>query len=85
MTMATPTPVYRACLTDIRKIQSLEGRVLGQAEDEITGRPYMLLEGTDHKVHFIYHTPAMEDARHHGKMKPNTSSSSILSLSTAKR
>src|SRR5262249_445376 len=59
-------------LTDIRKIHSLEGRVLGHAEDEATGRAYMLLEGTDHRVHFVYHTPDMEDGRHDGKMKPNT-------------
>lgn len=65
-------PRLPTCLTDIRKVQSLVGRVLGHAEDEITGRPYMLLEGTDHKVHFVYHTPDIEDARHRGKLKPNT-------------
>jgi hypothetical protein len=65
-------PRLPTCLTDIRKIQSLEGRVLGHAEDEATGRTYMLLEGTDHKLLFVYHTADMEDGRHDGKMKPNT-------------
>ena len=64
-------PRLPTCLTDLRKIESLEGRVLGHAEDEATGRSYMILEGTDHKVHFVYHTPDIEDARHRGKLKPN--------------
>jgi len=59
-------------LTDLRKIESLEGRVLGHAEDEMTGRVYMILEGTDHVVHFIYHTLGIEAARQRGNLKANS-------------
>ena len=52
-------------------MESLEGRVLWHREDEATGRVYMILEGTDQKVHFIYHTREVETARQRGKMKPN--------------
>jgi len=52
-------------------VESLEGRVLWHREDEATGRVYMILEGTDQKVHFIYHTREVETARQRGKMKPN--------------
>ncbi len=38
----------------------------------MTGRAYMLLEGTDAKVHFIYHTADTEAARASGKMRPNS-------------
>jgi hypothetical protein len=31
----------------------------------------MLLEGTDHHVHFIYHNREIEQARHCGRLKPN--------------
>ncbi len=31
----------------------------------------MILEGTDSKVHFIRHTPAMEQIRAAGQLKPN--------------
>ena len=59
-------------LTDVRQLESLAGRVLGHAEDEMTGRSYMIFEGTDHTVHFIYHTRNIEEARHRGQLRPNT-------------
>jgi hypothetical protein len=31
-----------------------------------------LLEGTDAKVHLIYYTPEMEEARSRGKLRPNS-------------
>jgi len=49
----------------------VEGRVLLHAEEEASGRRYLLLEGTDAKVHFIYHTQEIEDARHAGKLGVN--------------
>jgi len=36
--------------------------VVGHGEEENAGRPYMLVEGTDHHVHFIYHTSEIVDA-----------------------
>ena len=36
------------------------------------GRHYLLLEGTDAKVHLIYYTPEMEEARSSGKLRANS-------------
>jgi hypothetical protein len=46
----------------------VEGRVLLHTEDEQTSKRYMLVEGTDAKVHLIYHTSAIEQARSEGKL-----------------
>ncbi len=62
----------QSCLTDVSKIEHLEGRVLGHGEEESTSRTYMLLEGTDHNVHFIYHSPEMERARRNGELSPDS-------------
>ena len=58
-------------VTNIRNLKVVEGRVLQHAEDEASGRRYLLLEGTDAKVHFIYHTQEIEDARRAGKLAVN--------------
>jgi hypothetical protein len=65
-------PRLPQCVTDLRKIESLEGRVIGYAEDESSGRAYMILEATDHKVHFAYHTAEINAGRRAGKLRPNT-------------
>lgn len=60
---------------DLRKLKTLEGRVLVHGEEEgggAAGRHYMLLEGTDANVHLIYYTPEMEDARSRGKLRVNS-------------
>ena len=60
---------------DLRKLKTLEGRVLAHGEEEIgkaAGRHYLLLEGTDAKVHLIYYTPEMEEARSSGKLRANS-------------
>jgi len=59
-------------ITDIRKLKIVEGRVLLHAEDEGSGRRYLLLEGTDAKVHLIYHTDSVEAARGAGKLAVNS-------------
>jgi type IV secretory pathway VirD2 relaxase len=60
-------------LTDAKQLQQpLEGRVLGHVEDERTGRAYMILEGTDQNVHFIWHTNEIESARHQRKVASNS-------------
>jgi type IV secretory pathway VirD2 relaxase len=55
-------------VTNPRQLQRVEGRVLLHTEDEQTGKRYMLIEGTDAKVHLIYHTSAIEQARSEGKL-----------------
>ena len=58
-------------VTTLRQLQSVAGRVLLHTEDEQTGKRYMLIEGTDGKVHLIYHTGAIEEARNQGKLAVN--------------
>jgi hypothetical protein len=55
-------------VTNLRQLRRVEGRVLLHTEDEQTGKRYMLIEGTDAKVHLIYHTGAIEEARSEGKL-----------------
>jgi hypothetical protein len=55
-------------VTTLRQLQCVAGRVLLHTEDEQTGKRYMLVEGTDAKVHLIYHTDAIEDARKQGEL-----------------
>jgi hypothetical protein len=53
-------------------VDSLEGRALGHGEEESTGPPYMILEGTDHKIHFIYRSADLDAARRQGKLSGNS-------------
>jgi hypothetical protein len=59
---------------DRRNFSSLEGRVLVHGEDEFVnaGRHYVLIEGTDAKVHLVYYSPALENARSRGQLRPNS-------------
>lgn len=62
-------------VTEPREIRQLEGRVLGHGEDESGrnfGKHYMLLEGVDAKIHLIFHTPEMQEARSRGHLSPNS-------------
>src|SRR5207302_2261789 len=56
---------------DLRNCTTLEGRILVHGEDEGSGRSFMMLEGTDAKVHCIYHTPQMAEARSRGGLRTN--------------
>lgn len=58
--------------TDTRNIKRLAGRVIGTGLDENRGIPYLLLEGTDAKVHYLYHDKAIAEARRAGKMQPGS-------------
>ncbi|HKC92690.1 MAG TPA: DUF3363 domain-containing protein, partial [Nitrospira sp.] len=58
-------------ITNIRNLKAVEGRVLLHAEEEASGRRYLLLEGIDAKVHLIYHTQKIEEARRAGKLAVN--------------
>src|SRR5580692_6371189 len=55
-------------VTALRQLQIVAGRVLLHSEDEQTGDRCLLIEGTDGKVHLIYHTEAIEEARKQGKL-----------------
>ncbi len=57
---------------DLRQVDSVEGRVLVHGQDEQTGRNYLMLEGTDAKVHFIQYTREMEEARSCGELRTNS-------------
>jgi hypothetical protein len=59
-------------VTTLRQFQSVAGRVLLHTEEEQTGKRYLLIEGTDARVHLIYHTRAIEEARSQGKLDVNT-------------
>ena len=59
-------------IENIRKLKMVEGRVLLHAEDEGSGRRYLLIEGTDATVHLIYHTDSVEEARRAGKLAVNS-------------
>jgi type IV secretory pathway VirD2 relaxase len=60
---------------DQRNFSSLEGRVLVHGEDEFgvdAGRHFVLIEGIDAKVHLVYYSPALENARSRGQLRPNS-------------
>lgn len=57
---------------DLRDLTTLEGRVLVHGEEEGSGRSYLLLEGTDARVHYIHYTPELEAARNRGGLTTNS-------------
>ena len=57
---------------DLAQTTSVEGRVLVHGQDEQTGRNFLMLEGTDARVHFIQYTPEMEEARSRGEIRTNS-------------
>jgi hypothetical protein len=60
---------------EFRNLTSIEGRVLVHGEEESgreAGRGYLMLEGTDARIHHIYYTPEVEDARRRGALKTNS-------------
>ena len=59
-------------MLDRRQLTAIEGRVLVHAEDEISGRNYLMLEGTDAKIYLIHNTPEIEDARSKGGLRTNS-------------
>lgn len=56
---------------DWRQTPAAEGRILVHGQDETTGRSYLMLEGTEGRVHFIRYTPEMEQAREQGRLRTN--------------
>ena len=57
---------------DIGTVAAVEGRILVHGQDEQSGRNYLMLEGTDAKIHFIYYTPEMELLRSDGGLRTNS-------------
>ena len=62
----------RVVVTDLRDLTTLEGRILVHGEEESSGRTYLMLEGTDARVHYLYYTPEMEAARNRGSLRTNS-------------
>jgi type IV secretory pathway VirD2 relaxase len=58
--------------TDPNRLDLIEGRVLAHGEDELTGTGYVMLEGTEARVHAIPYTPDIEEARSRGLLRPNS-------------
>jgi hypothetical protein len=54
---------------DFRELTTVEGRILVHGEEETSGRRYLMLEGTDARVHYFHHTPEMEAARNRGGLQ----------------
>ena len=59
-------------VTNLRDLTALEGRTLVHGEEESSGRTYLMLEGTDARVHYLYYTPEMEAARNRGGLQTNS-------------
>jgi hypothetical protein len=57
---------------DVRSLTTLEGRILVHGEEESSGRSYLMLEGTDARVHYVYYTPEIEAARNRGALRTNS-------------
>ncbi len=57
---------------DLRSLTTLEGRILVHGEEESSGRSYLMLEGTDARVYYVYYTPEIEAARNRGGLRTNS-------------
>ncbi len=60
---------------DFRRLTSLEGRILVHGEEDTgrqAGRNYLMLEGTDGQVHYVYYTQELEAARSQGGLRTNS-------------
>lgn len=56
---------------DLQDVTTLEGRILVHGEEESSGRSYLMLEGTDARVHYVHYTPEIEAARARGGLRTN--------------
>jgi type IV secretory pathway VirD2 relaxase len=57
---------------ELRRMNSIEGRVLVHGEDEQSGHHYLMLEGADARVHYVEYTREMEEARARGELRANS-------------
>jgi type IV secretory pathway VirD2 relaxase len=56
---------------DWQKLTTLEGRVLGHGEEELKGKRFMLIEGTDGKLHYLTHRRETEQLREQHQLRAN--------------
>ena len=59
-------------ITQFSAISVLEGRVLGHGHEENTGRPYLLLEGVEGKIHFLWQSAEIQAARRQRLLRVNS-------------
>src|SRR6266704_2139416 len=59
-------------VTDFRDLTHVEGRVLAHGQEEYSDRMYLMIEGVDGKVHFLYHTDEIQNARRQGQLRVNS-------------
>lgn len=60
-------------LAELKAGEQVTGRVIGTGlENEATDRRYLLIEGSDGKLHYIRQTPAIEKARSEQRLKVGT-------------
>lgn len=59
-------------ITQFSAISVLEGRVLGHGHEENTGRPYLLLEGVEGKIHFLWQSTEIQAARRQRLLRVNS-------------
>src|SRR5690348_8907631 len=59
-------------VTSFRDITRLQGRVLAHGQEEYSDRMYLIIEGVDGKVHFIYQTDEIQKARRQGQLRVNS-------------
>jgi type IV secretory pathway VirD2 relaxase len=59
-------------ITPFPAISVLEGRVLGHGHEENTGRPYLLLEGVEGKIHFLWQSAEIQAARRQRLLRVNS-------------
>jgi type IV secretory pathway VirD2 relaxase len=59
-------------VTSFRDITRLEGRVLAHGLEEYSDRMYLIIEGVDGKVNFLYQTDEIQNARRQGQLRVNS-------------
>jgi type IV secretory pathway VirD2 relaxase len=59
-------------ITPFSGISVLEGRVLGHGHEENSGRSYLLLEGVEGKIHFLWQNSEIQAARRQRLLRVNS-------------
>src|SRR5438445_8675229 len=59
-------------VTSFRDITRLQGRVVAHGQEEYSDHIYLIVEGVDGKVHFLYQTDEIQNARRQGQLRVNS-------------
>ena len=59
-------------VTSFQDITQLQGRVLAHGQEEYSDRMYLIIEGVDGNVHFLYQTDEIQKARAEGRLRVNS-------------